>query len=211
MAEDKDKERDEEIVLEVFKQRYQHVEHLQQMRATYFNIYIAVIGFSVTTMFGGFGNISLSGYSPSPLLYLSILIFIVSIFSIMRSERWGGHISHDLIAIRRMQNFFTHRYKSVEEIIPTNLKPSTSLEFDRPLWNRNRSIETPIFMTGALISAVMIAYFTPAVLEGQLFLGILLLAFSILIWRAEVSNLLKRHAKCCLSSQPKRKAQAPSK
>lgn len=198
------KERDEAVILEIFKNRYQQVQHLQQMRASYFNIYIAVIGFSVTAIFS-FGGDGLTAPWAPAVLYPSLLIWIISIFSIMRAERWGGHISHDLNAIRKIQNFFARRYKSVEGIIPINDSPLTSIEFDRPLWNRNRGIETPIFMTSAILSALMTAYFISSSWELKMALGVFLVACPVLVWRAEVSNLLKRHARCCLSSSKRRK------
>jgi hypothetical protein len=193
------KTRTEEIILEIYRQRYRHVQHLQQMRATYFNIYVAVIGFSVAAM-TSFEGSTFGAHPPVATLALSMLIWIISVFSIMRSERWGGHISHDLNAVRKIQNFFARRYKPLDAIVQINERPLTSLEFDRPLWNRNRSIETPIFMIGAIISGLLVAGSSSLDLEYQAILGVLLVVSPIIIWRAEVSNLLKRHASCCLSS-----------
>lgn len=184
-----------EVMLEIYKQRYGQVQHLQQMRATYFNLYIAVVGFSISAMFGVYG--SLSRIPIELTLSTGGLIYVISLLSIMRAERWGGHIIHDLRAIRKIQNYYAAKYKMVADIIPFNTKPLSSLEFDRPLWDRNRSIETPAMMIGAIVGAILIGYFAPFtyrwVLSG------LMIVLAILIWRAEVSNLLKRHAKCCIS------------
>jgi hypothetical protein len=193
------KPREEEILLDIYRQRYQQIQHFQQMRATYFNIYVAVIGFSVATIFS-----TDKLKSPLAIPILAALIWVISIFSIMRAERWGGHISHDLNAIRKIQNHLSERYEAIEALFPVNPRPLTSIEFNRPPWSRNRSIETLLFMAGAMISAIAVAYDLPGNPEIRVLTGILLFVFPILIWRAEVSNQLKRHANCCLSSHNKK-------
>jgi len=117
----------------------------------------------------------------------------------MRAERWGGHISHDLRAIREIQNEFASQFESVAQVIPFNPKPLKSFEFDRPLWNRNRSIETPASMLGAVLSAVSIGFAVPLVGWARIVVGGVLVIIPILLWRGEVSHLQRRHAKCCLS------------
>lgn len=184
-----------EIMLEIYKQRHGQVQHLQQMRATYFNLYIAVVGISVSSIFGIYGNLERIPLEIT--LFIGGLIYIVSLLSIMRAERWGGHIIHDLRAIRKIQNYYSSKHKVVADVIPFNAKPLSSLEFDRPLWDRNRSIETPTMMLGAILGALLIGYFAP--LNYSWIITGLMVVLAILVWRAEISNLLKRHAKCCIS------------
>ena len=91
-----------DILLEIYRQRYEHVRHLQQMRATYFNLYVAVIGFSVAALVSIFSDFRTLLAEAAVLI--GGLLWIISILTMMRSERWGGHISHDLRAIREIQN-----------------------------------------------------------------------------------------------------------
>jgi uncharacterized membrane protein YfcA len=165
------------------------------MRATYFNLYIAVVGIGISAIFGIYGN--LNRIPITIILSISGLIYIMSLLSIMRSERWGGHIIHDLRAVRKIQNHYSSKNKAIRDIIPLNPKPMSSFEFDRPLWDRNRSIETPAMIIGSIMSALLIGYFLSP--PYNWILAFLLIILPILVWRAEVNNLLRRHAKCCLS------------
>jgi uncharacterized membrane protein len=186
-----------DILLEIYRQRYEHVRHLQQMRATYFNLYVAVIGFSVAALVSIF-NDSRTLLAEAAVL-IEGLLWIISILTMMRAERWGGHISHDLRAIREIQNAFASQFESVAQVIPFNPMPLKSFEFNRPLWNRNRSIETPASMLGAVLSAIFIGFTLPLVEWARIFGGAVLVIIPILLWRGDVSNLKRRHAKCCLS------------
>jgi membrane protein implicated in regulation of membrane protease activity len=185
-----------EILLEVYRQRYEHIRHLQQMRATYFNLYIAVIGFGIAAIVNIYSD--LASLPPQAAISLGSLIWIISILTMMRAERWGGHINHDLHAIREIQNVFASNFKAFADVIPFNPTPLKTFEFDRPLWNRNRSIETPTSVLGAIISATFIALSLPLPYWAQLSSGTLLVILSIFLWRSEVSNLKKRHVKCCM-------------
>jgi len=132
-----------EILLEVYRQRYEHIRHLQQMRATYFNLYIAVIGFGIAAIVNIYSD--LASLPPQAAISLGSLIWIISILTMMRAERWGG----------------------------------TSV-------------------LGAIISATFIALSLPLPYWAQLSSGTLLVILSIFLWRSEVSNLKKRHVKCCM-------------
>jgi hypothetical protein len=186
-----------DILLEIYHQRYEHVRHLQQMRATYFNLYIAVIGFSVAALVSIFSDFRIIPAEAAVLI--GGLLWIISILTMMRAERWGGHINHDLRAIREIQNAFASQFESVAQVIPFNPMPLKSFEFDRPLWNRNRSIETPASMLGAVLSAIFVGFTLPLVEWARIVSGAVLVIIPILLWRGEVSNLKRRHAKCCLS------------
>jgi hypothetical protein len=186
---------EQEILLEVYRQRSNHVRHVQQMRATYFNLYVAVIGFGVAAAAGIYklGQ----GLPWEAILPIGGLIWVMSILTMMRSERWGGHISHDTRAIREIQNIFSSQHKVVAKVMPVNPTPLKSLEYDRPLWDRNRSIETPASVLGAIVSGLIVAFAMSPDLWGAI-VGVLLIVIPILLWRGEVSNLKKRHAKCCM-------------
>jgi uncharacterized membrane protein len=167
------------------------------MRATYFNLYVAVIGFSVAALVAVFSDYRTFVAEATGLILG--LVWIISILTMMRAERWGGHISHDLRAIREIQNAFASQFESVAQIIPFNATPLKSTEFDRPLWNRNRSIETPTSVLGAMISAVFLGFTLPLVGWAQVASSGALAIIPILLWRGEVASLKRRHAKCCLS------------
>lgn len=186
-----------DILLEIYRQRYEHVRHLQQMRATYFNLYIVVIGFSVAALVSVFSNVYELPWDA--VVLIAGMVWIISILTMMRAERWGGHISHDLRSIREIQNLFASQYNLVSKIIPVNPTPLKGLELNRPLWDRSRSIETPASMLGALISAIFIGYTLPFLWWVRIIIGVVLVIIPILLWRSEVSNLKKRHQKCCLS------------
>lgn len=196
-VEEKLNAQEHDILMEIYRQRYEHVRHVQQMRATYFNLYVAVIGFSVAALVSIFSDFRTSQGEAGALIWG--LLWMMSILTMMRAERWGGHISHDLGVIRRIQNAFASRSESVARVTPFNPKPLTSLEFDRPLWDRNRSIETPASMLGALLSALFVGFALPLATSPRILIGAALVIIPILMWRGEVSNLKKRHAKCCLS------------
>jgi hypothetical protein len=186
-----------DILLEIYRQRYEHVRHLQQMRATYFNLYVGVIGFSIAAVVSIYGDFRT--FPVEAAILIGGLIWIISILTVMRAERWGGHISHDLRAIREIQNAFASQFESVAQVIPFNPTPLKSFEFDRTLWNRNRSIETPTSMLGAVLSAIFISFTLPLDEWVRVVGGAALVIIPILLWRLEVSNLKRRHAKCCLS------------
>lgn len=186
----------QEVLLELYRQRYEHVRHLQQMRATYFNYYLTVIGFSVAataTVYVQFQSLPREATA-----VIGGLIWLISIFTMMRSERWGGHISHDICTIRRLNNVFSSRFRLVNSILPLNTTPIVSLEFDRPLWDRNRSIETPASILTAILISFLIAWVLSDELWARTLIAAALVPLPVLLWRAEVSNLKRRHAKCCL-------------
>lgn len=190
-------EKEYDILLEIYRQRYEHVRHLQQMRATYFNLYVVVIGFSVAALVSVLSEFhTLLPGAAGP---IGGLLWLISILTMVRAERWGGHISHDLRAIREIQNALASQFQSVAQVIPFNPMPLKSFEFDRPLWSRNRSIETPASMLGSVLSAIFIGLTLPLVEWARIISTAVLVIIPILLWRGEVSHLKRRHAKCCLS------------
>lgn len=192
-------QQENEIFLEIYRQNYIHVRHLQKMRATYFNFYIGFIGISIAAV--------VSTYVKNTTIPVSIpisivsLIWIISILTMMRAERWGGHISHNLKGIRDIQNIFSSQSKSLGQAIINNPKPLTGIEFDRPLWSMNRSIETPTAILGAVLCALYISCNLSLNEFCRIIIGVDLAVIPILLWRLEVSNLIKMHVNCCLSEK----------
>jgi hypothetical protein len=190
------------VLLATYNQRYEHVRHVQQMRAAYFNLYAAIIGAGLaaaTTLLTQFKE--LPGEVP---FSLGLFLYVISILTMMRSERWGGHISHDLRTIRELQNIFSSRYASLGKVIPVHKRPMTSFEYDRPLWSRNRSIETPASVLGAFASSAVVGYGMALWGLPEWVCAIAGFGFAvgaILLWRAEVENLKKRHAECCVAPE----------
>jgi MFS family permease len=183
-------------LLEIYRQSYEHVRHLQKMRATYFNFYILVIGFSVAALVSVFSSPSSDPWRA--VIFIGGLIWIISIFTMIRSERWGGHITHDLRKIRIIQNTFASQFESVAEVVPNETEWLENFKFDRSLWDRNRSTETPVSILGAIICAIFIGFALSKICWLQIACGLLLVIIPLILWRSEVSNLKKRHAKCCL-------------
>jgi hypothetical protein len=196
-----------QVALEIYGQRYQHVRHLEQMRATYFNLYLAVVGVAI----GAVATICAqsSGRAIEAVLVVCGVVWAFSILSMMRSERWGGHITHDLRAIRVLDNHFIAGYLFLGKAIPVRGNPLRSLKFDRPLWSRDRSIETPTCILGAVLSGAVLggatypAFTTAHVLPsaaaavGSLVLGLVLIGVPFRVWRGEVRHLEERHKPCC--------------
>lgn len=187
---------EDELLIELLEQRYLHLQHLQQMRATYFNIYIAVIGFSIAAVWGWYEK---SGSISSGIATLfSSIIYVVSFISMMRSERWGGLISHEIITIRKGQNLLSQKYENIRKVFPINSHPAHHVEFGKTLFSRSRSIETPFMMLGCFISAALIGI--SGFYSFSWIIGGVLIILALLNWNAEVQSLKKRHASCCLAS-----------
>lgn len=192
----------QDVLLKIYSQRYEHVRHLQAMRATYFNLYIVVIGFSVAA-FVSISN-DLSTFIDEAAAIVGGMIWTFSMITMIRAERWGGHISHDLCTIRRIHNVLISDYAFLSDIIQTRPSMLTSIEYDRPLWSRNRSIETPTSILGCFICAIFIGYFVPFVVWLKIGVSIFLIILPIIAWRSEVSNLKHRHARCCMLESAKK-------
>jgi hypothetical protein len=190
-------EKELEVLLEIYRQRYDHVRHLQGMRATYFNFYLITIGFSIAAV----AQIYVGFRSLNWVVVVAIFgfLWIMSIFTMMRSERWGGHISHDIRLIRGLNNIFSSEFSTLSRILPVNLTALEALEYNRPLWNQNRSIETPASMFFAALISLLLGLVVPVEWWIRILIGISLITVPILLWRVEVSSLMKRHAKCCLA------------
>jgi hypothetical protein len=108
-----------EAVLEVYRQRYEHVRHVQQMRATHFNLYLLVM----TAGAGILVNLYQAQQTTGETLWVAIVaiglgIWATGILTMMRSERWGGHISHDLRVVRQIQNLVASEYVAIRKILP---------------------------------------------------------------------------------------------
>jgi hypothetical protein len=188
-----------EALLEVYRQRYEHVRHVQQMRATHFNLYLLVMAAGV----GALVNLYPAKQTTGEILWVAtvaigLAIWATGILTMMRSERWGGHIIHDLRVVRQIHNLLAIEYVAIRNTLPERSELLASIEFDRPFWSRNRSIETPVSMLGALLGIAIIAVALPFLVWAQFAVGAIMFLFTIWQWRAEVANLKKRHANCCL-------------
>lgn len=185
-----------EALLAVHQEAYNHVRHVQSMRGMYFNIYIVIIGAALAALLSldDKGEINFS----TSVLMLGIVVWIVSIFSIMRAERWTGHIIHDLITVRLAQNKLRIFFPTIDSVIPNESDPDNAIEFSRRLSDLNRSIETQIIIVTTVASAIGIAFYSGLVLPAQIMLGIILVFVPFFIFQREITHIVARHDHCCI-------------
>ena len=143
------------VLLELYRQRYEHARMSEQLRATYFNIYIVVLGAGLAALADALSRASLTQIGPVGQIVGSV-IWAMSLLSIMRSERFGGHISHDLKAVSRIRKQFAQMYPVVQVMLPDPKRKDT-LGFCRLPWSRDKSVETMAGILGALAGSTLLA------------------------------------------------------
>ena len=193
-------DQEQKALLDSFGEAYAHARHTQSMRATYFNIYIVVLGISI----GALINVATRDANPQweTMVSLAAIAFLVSALSMIRSERWGGHIIHNLRTVREISNILGQHYSSISLITPYSPSPLQNLAFGRPLWDRSRSIETPAAFLGGALSLAYIASWLPWSIPAKLVLPIVGAIALYLLYRAEINHLVERHQNCCLKNEP---------
>jgi len=191
---------DVDILLGVYRERYAHLRHFQQMRAAYFNFYLAIVGISVAAA------VPLYLTSPRTVpdeakVLIPALVWLISILTMVRAERWGGHISHEIRYIRNLEGALAANLSTPATIgVRSSGDPLRSVEYDRPLWSRDRSIDVPASFIGGILSAIIfIALASPLNYWGYLgALGVIAVPW---LWRSEVAHLRTRHELCCEAGQ----------
>ncbi len=185
-----------EIALGVYTQAYESVRHAQKMRTEYFNIYIVILGASIAAL------MSLSG-SPTAFLRIEgyagvgILVWLTGILTLARIERLTGLVTHDLHTVRQVRAIFRQEFPDLAPALPRARASIKGLEFDRPVWSRDRTIEPIACMLAACtgIGITLLAVPLGGWLKTLLFaLGSL---FVLWCWAGEVGYQHEKHAKCC--------------
>lgn len=195
-----------DVLLAEYHEKYHHVQHIQAMRASYFNFFIIVIGFCVAAIASIYAAGKAQAF-PGLLPSIGVIMFLISMLTLLRSERWGGHISHDLRAVRVIQKKLATSYQYLRDIEPDYDNPLTSLQFDRKPWDREKTIDPLAAIVGASLSGAFIGVELSVALESSTLIRLLASFFGLLIgagvaywqWTLEVKYLEKRHQNCCIN------------
>jgi hypothetical protein len=193
-----------EILLQIHGEAYEHVRHAEQMRATYLNHYLTIVGIGITAWIAIF-EISKSSVQPIPKewpIALGLVIWGMGILTVMRAERWSGHITHDLRVVRQIHSILGAEHPLVHRVVPERQGDLLAgIAFRRTLTDRNKDISPLAGMLGALVGIGIVAFELPAPDWIRISVGVLGALFAFVQQQEEIVNLEERHRHCCLGSK----------
>lgn len=158
------------LLLEFYKQRYEHARMSEQLRASYFNIYVVVLGAGLAALADVLSRVPINQIGSIGLIIGSVM-WGMSVLTIMRAERLGGHISHDLRAVSRIRRQLAQAYPMVQKVLP-DPKRKNALDFRRPPWSRDKSVETLSAIIGTWGGSSLLAVSITDPRESFLILGL---------------------------------------
>lgn len=187
---------DQEIMLEIYRQKYGHIRHAQQMRATYFNFFLLV---TVGSM-AAWGQILLED-APNGLAAASVgfAIWLVGVLTLHRVTLWSYHIRHDLVALRCIQNLFVeHNPATLGRVLAKQTKLDMGMELSRAVFSFSKSIEEGAATVGSVLGALCILV-TPLLTGASLWVVMTIPVSIALLWstyhirRKQISKLTASH------------------
>jgi hypothetical protein len=197
---------EQDSLLEIYKQAYEHVRHSENQRANYLNFFLAFFGVTVAALLAGL-NIS-GGKVQSPpwevFAVAGFVIWIMGILTYVRTERWGGHITHDLRVVRQIHAILgsVKDFDIISEVVPEKSEDILNdISFRRSLIDRNKDTSPLIGMLGALLGIVLFAIVLPLPYWVNIIIGFVGALFTIIQREEEILNLERRHRKCCLHNK----------
>ena len=196
---------DNKMLIELAKESMAHVRHSQTMRVTYLNLYLAFYGVAAA----GFVAIwSTNGIAYSDKVHLSwfigAVVWFFGLIVVSRSERWSGHIVHDLIAFSRLRSKLVDTNSILLEVFTTQPRLNPANDFSRPPWHPRKSIDSLVGIIGAM-SGVLPYLIIPSGELSALFriACILPLVAPWGLWKYEVNALEENHKICCFQEGDK--------
>ncbi len=152
---DKPQDLEVELLLGLYKERYEQARTIEQLRATYFNIYIVIMGAALAALADALSRVALTDLGSIGAI-VGGAMWGMSLLTIMRAERFGGHISHNLKGVSRIRKQLAIKYPVVQAVLPDSTRRD-GLDFRRPPWSRNKSIETLAGIVGAGAGSLLVA------------------------------------------------------
>lgn len=186
-----------EAVLAVYKEAYEHLRHLQNMRATYFNFYLLAAGGAIGAVAALTRPGVIGSHWPTNVV-LGTLITVGGVLTTARIERWIGHIAHELVTIQRLRRSLRNGSPVLEKVLAGGARQREIGWFHRPIWSPDRTVEHLACILGSLAGVVLSLSAAPYPCPpGRLLLGSVLAAAVLGEWFAEAKHQRTKHLACC--------------
>jgi len=197
---------DEEVIesqstaLVLLEDAMNQLRHCQQMRAAYLNFYLVIFSASFAAFIAVSSSSTLK-QQVSALLgtIIGVFVTIMGLISLMRAERWTGHILHNLFIYRRIRHELQQRTPMLKRVYVGNPKLAATDEFRKSPLDRSKSVDSVVAMVGAATGGLPFLLYAPpdrALLAVSV--AVVMAISPIVVWWREVAYLEARHRECCL-------------
>jgi hypothetical protein len=175
-----------------------HLRHCQQQRAVYLNLYVllyaAALGAYVTV-----NHEDVFAKDAAALSYiLAGLVWVLGIVTIMRAERFTGHMIHDRLIARRLRDKLRQVLPALRLVYRGHLQLVARDEFRRSPLNVTKAVDSLIGMLGAATGGLPFVLIPPY--NSRLIgvsIAVALTIIPVVVWRREVKGLEDQHRECC--------------
>jgi hypothetical protein len=212
---------EQEALLAVYHEAYEHARHSQQRNSTYFNFFLLIVGTAVAALLSiltreatskelSHSDVNTIGFA---VIAIGVVIWLISVLTMQKAELIGAHISHDLIKVRRTHIILRERYPSVAAVVSSRKDPSEHLGPNRKLTDTHRIPEPLAAFIGAINGAVIALSQLGVLLTDSLGLDLVIgvvVGSSVIggvlpyhLWRRVKDAQVDRHRDCCLISDGK--------
>jgi hypothetical protein len=190
-------EGERQVALEIYAQAWEEVRHMQNMRTTYFNFFLVIVGTSIAAAFS-FGQPNPLNLQWEIISTFGIVIWFFGVLTLVRIERLTALITHELHTVRQLRALIVSKYPVLKPSIPRSKASIEGVEFKRPLWSRDRSIEALACTISSCFGVGLAIFIAPLQLWAKIVLAMVAMYSVFWAWLTEVGHQREKHSKCCI-------------
>lgn len=186
-------------LLDIRAQHYGHVQHIQRLTSAYLSVYVGVNAAALAAFVS-----SSEQMTDVVIIFLASIVWIFSLFFLIRSELLSAHVTHNLIKVRKTDLLLQKQNATLQGLlIAEGDRLNAYIEIRRKIWDTSRGIEGVIGLLGAGYSSAIIALVLWRFIGFSNAIGVVVtgLYIPILYWDVVNNGLVTRHKNCCEAEQ----------